>query len=277
MTDALDGEHPKRLIARGKIDQFVERMRDALLQITRAFAPRPVVYRTMDFRSNEFRGLTGGKLFEPAEENPMIGYRGCYHYVRDPELFALELRTLAKVRDETPNLHLIPFVRTRWELEACLEAIAANPLGADCPQSSSRRRGRNYRISRISTGNTCSCSSPGSSTTPSVHRTRQSALASSRGQQVESSARMPPRHHPSSWSAAAVAAASPVCYSDRSASSAFTRGRARRRHASSVNRRQVERPARRRHSAPSVIGKPRYSWRIADDRPCLPHHRELTS
>lgn len=130
MTDALDGEHPNRLIARGETNRFVEGMRDALLEITRAFAPRPVVYRTMDFRSNEFRGLTGGKLFEPAEENPMIGYRGCYRYIRDPELFALELRTLAEVRDETPNLHLmIPFVRTRWELEACLEAIAASPLG----------------------------------------------------------------------------------------------------------------------------------------------------
>ncbi len=130
MTEALEGEHPKRLLARGEADRFVERMRDSLLQITRAFTPRPVIYRTMDFRSNEFRGLTGGKLFEPAEENPMIGYRGCYRYIRDPELFALELRTLAEVRDETPNLHvMIPFVRTRWELEACLEAIDASPLG----------------------------------------------------------------------------------------------------------------------------------------------------
>jgi pyruvate,water dikinase len=84
----------------------------------------------MDFRSNEFRGLRGGSVFEPAEENPMIGFRGCYRYIRDPELFALELRTLAAVRDVTPNLHvMIPFVRTRWELEACLEAIDASPLG----------------------------------------------------------------------------------------------------------------------------------------------------
>jgi pyruvate,water dikinase len=130
MTDALDGEHPKRLLARGEGEQFVARMSASLLEITRAFAPRPVVYRTMDFRSNEFRGLTGGALFEPAEENPMIGFRGCYRYIQDPELFALELRTLARVREETPNLHImIPFVRTRWELEACLEAIDASPLG----------------------------------------------------------------------------------------------------------------------------------------------------
>jgi pyruvate,water dikinase len=130
MTEALDGEHPQRLLARGEDERFVAHMSSALLEVTRAFAPRPVVYRTMDFRSNEFRGLTGGAAFEPAEENPMIGFRGCFRYIRDPELFALELRTLARVREETPNLHvMIPFVRTRWELEACLEAIDASPLG----------------------------------------------------------------------------------------------------------------------------------------------------
>ena len=60
----------------------------------------------------------------------MIGYRGCYRYVREPDLFALELELLARVREETPNLHLmIPFVRTRWELEACIEAVDASPLG----------------------------------------------------------------------------------------------------------------------------------------------------
>ena len=60
----------------------------------------------------------------------MIGYRGCYRYVREPDLFALECELLARVREETPNLHLmIPFVRTRWELEACLELIDASPLG----------------------------------------------------------------------------------------------------------------------------------------------------
>ena len=81
------------------------------------------MYRTIDFRTNEFRGLEGGETYEPVEGNPMIGYRGCYRYVREPDLFALELELLARVREETPNLHLmIPFVRTKWELEACLEA-----------------------------------------------------------------------------------------------------------------------------------------------------------
>lgn len=129
ITDALGGRHPKELIAAGGRPEFIEKMREGLLSITRAFQPRPVVYRTYDFRTNEFRGLKGGEKFEPVEENPMIGYRGCFRYVKEPELFQLELEVLARVREETPNLHLmIPFVRTRWELEACLEMIDRSPL-----------------------------------------------------------------------------------------------------------------------------------------------------
>jgi pyruvate,water dikinase len=130
VTEALDGVHPKRLIADGRSDDFVDRMASQLTMITGAFNPRPVVYRAMDFRSNEFRGLVGGEQFEPTEENPMIGYRGCYRYIRDPETFALELDAVARVRSEHNNLQLmIPFVRTAWELEACLEAIDRSPLG----------------------------------------------------------------------------------------------------------------------------------------------------
>jgi pyruvate,water dikinase len=130
ITDALGGVHPRELIARGGREEFLTRMSASLLRITEAFAPRPVVYRTIDFRTNEFRGLEGGDRFEPVENNPMIGYRGCYRYVNEPDLFALELELLARVREQTPNLHLmLPFVRTRWELESCLEAIDASPLG----------------------------------------------------------------------------------------------------------------------------------------------------
>jgi pyruvate,water dikinase len=131
LTEALGGTHPRQLMAQGRERELVDRMSESLLRITRAFAPRPVVYRTIDFRSNEFRGLEGGSAFEPIEDNPMIGYRGCYRYVREPDLFRLELEILARVRDETPNLHLmIPFVRTRWELETCLELVDASLLGS---------------------------------------------------------------------------------------------------------------------------------------------------
>ncbi len=132
ILDALGGRHPRELVAQGGGDEFVAAMSARLLTITRAFAPRPVIYRTYDFRTNEFRGLTGGERHEPKEENPMIGYRGCFRYVKDPELFDLELRTLARVREQTPNLHvMIPFVRTKWELERCLERIDRSPLGRD--------------------------------------------------------------------------------------------------------------------------------------------------
>jgi len=132
VTDALGGAHPKLLIERGEQKVFVDKMAASLLQITRAFGNRPVVYRSIDFRTNEFSNLEGGSRFEPAEENPMIGYRGCYRYVRDPEVFRLELDVLTKVREESSNLILmIPFVRTKWELEACMELIHESPVGDD--------------------------------------------------------------------------------------------------------------------------------------------------
>jgi pyruvate,water dikinase len=130
LTEALGGVHPRRMIADGRRAEVIDRMAEGVLRISRPFGRRPVVYRTIDFRSNEFAHLAGGDEFEPVEHNPMIGYRGCYRYVREPDLFALELEMLARVREETPNVAvMIPFVRTRWELEACLELIDLSPLG----------------------------------------------------------------------------------------------------------------------------------------------------
>ncbi len=130
LTEALGGRHPRDLIARGEQDHLVDAMVASVGRIGAAFAPRPVVYRATDFRSNEFRGLRGGEAYEPVEHNPMIGYRGCFRYVKEPDLFALELQALARVREQSPNVHLmIPFVRTRWELEECLSLVDASPLG----------------------------------------------------------------------------------------------------------------------------------------------------
>ncbi|MFZ4669209.1 MAG: phosphoenolpyruvate synthase [Microthrixaceae bacterium] len=129
LVDALGGVHPAAMIARGESAEFVGHLADALLEVTTAFGDRPVVYRSTDFRSNEFRGLQGGDEFEPVEANPMIGFRGCFRYVQDPTLFNLELEAMARVREQTPNLHLmIPFVRSAWELERCLELVDASPL-----------------------------------------------------------------------------------------------------------------------------------------------------
>ena len=134
VADALDGVHPRRLIELGQQDRFVDAMSESLLHITRAFSPRPVVYRSIDFRTNEFRGLQGGEAYEPHEANPMIGYRGCYRYTHQPDLFNLELDVLGRVADSTPNIRLmIPFVRTAWELERCLNIVQAHPRAGGLP------------------------------------------------------------------------------------------------------------------------------------------------
>lgn len=130
MTEALHGRHPRQLIARGEQRGLVDALAGGIAQVARAFAPRPVIYRATDFRTNEFRGLAGGAEFEPVERNPMIGYRGCYRYVKEPDVFASELAALAIVREQYPNVHLmIPFVRTGWELQECLSAVDRSPLG----------------------------------------------------------------------------------------------------------------------------------------------------
>jgi len=91
-----------------------------------------VIYRALDFRTNEFRGLEGGEQFEPHEENPMIGVRGAFRYVREPDLFRRELQALRQVRTEWPNLHLmIPFVRTGSELRACKRLIDESGLSEE--------------------------------------------------------------------------------------------------------------------------------------------------
>jgi pyruvate, water dikinase len=130
LEDALGNRHPRDLIAHAEQDSLVDKLATAVGRVASAFAPRPVVYRASDFRTNEFRNLKGGDEYEPEEHNPMIGYRGCYRYVSNPDLFGLELTALARVRERNPNLHLmIPFVRTKWELEKCLELVDASPLG----------------------------------------------------------------------------------------------------------------------------------------------------
>jgi pyruvate,water dikinase len=124
MMSALQGVHPRELIERDQTDGFVHRMTEGLTTIASAFAPRPVVYRAMDFRTNEFRGLQGAERHEPVEANPMIGYRGAFRYTREPDLFGLELLALAEARRSHPNLHLmLPFVRTGWEMRRCRELI----------------------------------------------------------------------------------------------------------------------------------------------------------
>jgi pyruvate, water dikinase len=132
VIDACDGVHPRQLIEEGKSSQFIDAMVRKLRIFTRAFYPRPIIYRAIDFRTNEFRNLRGGDKYETVEQNPMIGFRGCYRYIQNPDLFELELKVLQKVREQDKNLHLmIPFVRTLWEFKQCKEIIERSELGRD--------------------------------------------------------------------------------------------------------------------------------------------------
>ncbi|HEX6135510.1 MAG TPA: phosphoenolpyruvate synthase [Longimicrobiales bacterium] len=129
ILETLEGRHPRLLLERNQGGEFIERMASQLERFATAFHPRPVMYRAMDFRSNEFRGLESGERFEPHEANPMIGYRGCARYVREPELFRLELQALRQVRARFDNLHLmLPFVRTGLEFEQCAALVRGSGL-----------------------------------------------------------------------------------------------------------------------------------------------------
>jgi pyruvate, water dikinase len=130
VVEALEGVHPRLLIEQGRSERFVERMADSLTAFANAFAPRPITYRTIDFRTNEFRGLEGGERFEPEEANPMIGYRGALRYTREPDLLGLELEAIARVWDAGhTNFHvMIPFVRTPREVVAVRDQMEAAGL-----------------------------------------------------------------------------------------------------------------------------------------------------
>ncbi len=112
------GVHPKEFIKQKKESVFISRLNRDLLKFVVPFSPRPVVYRATDFKTNEYRNLKGGKDYEPNEENPMLGFRGAYRYIANPDVFKMELMAIKKVWEKGyRNLHLmIPFVRTPWEL-----------------------------------------------------------------------------------------------------------------------------------------------------------------
>ena len=120
------GEHPRFMIEEGRGSEFSEKLANGIEAFTKAFDPRPVVYRMTDFKTNEYRDLKGGQQFESSEENPMLGYRGASRYVADINVFRLELDAIKKVRGKYKNLWvMVPFVRTVKEL-ANVKALMEN-------------------------------------------------------------------------------------------------------------------------------------------------------
>jgi len=123
------GGHPRYMLHEGKGEQFMEMLARGITTFTKAFYPRPVVYRTTDFKTNEYRNLRGGDKYEEFEENPMIGYRGCSRYTRETEVFRLEVDTIKKVCQSYDNLYvMIPFVRFVDELARIKRFFVAEGL-----------------------------------------------------------------------------------------------------------------------------------------------------
>lgn len=117
----------------GPREYFVQRVAEGVSTIAAAFAPHPVIVRMSDFKSNEYANLVGGELFEPHEENPMIGYRGASRYLSEEfaDCFAMEAEALRYVRDEmglTNVKIMIPFVRTVAEAKGVIDLLGEHGL-----------------------------------------------------------------------------------------------------------------------------------------------------
>lgn len=127
------GTHPDQIITQGGGERFIQTFTKALEKVARDFYPRPVTFRTLDLKSNEYSGLQGGDKFEEREENPMLGLRGCARYLARPESFRLELRAVKRVRETglTNVRVMVPFVRFPDELTKCRQMAEEEGLFAD--------------------------------------------------------------------------------------------------------------------------------------------------
>ncbi|WP_237061427.1 phosphoenolpyruvate synthase [Microbulbifer zhoushanensis] len=152
ILNRMIGIHPKALLELDKLpedlqktireriggydspeDFIVEKLVEGISTLAAAFAPNRVIVRLSDFKSNEYAHLVGGQLYEPSEENPMLGFRGAARYRSDDfrQCFALECRALKKVRDEMglDNVEImVPFVRTPAEAAEVVSLMADNGL-----------------------------------------------------------------------------------------------------------------------------------------------------
>ena len=115
------------------VDFYIDKLVEGISTLAVAFMDQPVIVRMSDFKSNEYANLLGGKLYEPSEENPMLGFRGASRYVSDNfrDCFELECKALKRVRDEMglTNVEImIPFVRTVGEAAQVIELLEKNGL-----------------------------------------------------------------------------------------------------------------------------------------------------
>ncbi len=152
IINRMIGVHPNALLQYDELDEntreaideqmagyenpitfFVEKLAEGISTIAAAFSPEPVIVRMSDFKSNEYANLIGGEIYEPSEENPMLGFRGASRYVSEKfrPCFELECAALKRVRNDmglTNVQIMIPFVRTVAEARRVLELLAENGL-----------------------------------------------------------------------------------------------------------------------------------------------------
>lgn len=115
------------------VEYYIERLKEGIATIAAAFYPKPVIVRLSDFKSNEYANLVGGSLFEPKEENPMLGFRGAARYISPDfqDCFALECEAVKRVRGAMglSNVEvMIPFVRTIAEARQVTEHLKIHGL-----------------------------------------------------------------------------------------------------------------------------------------------------
>jgi len=129
------GKHPRLLIEEGGEQLMVDKFADGIAQVAKSFRPGPVVYRFLDFKPDEFLSIPGGEKYEREAghvgPNPLIGYRGCFRYVKEPDIFRLECRAIKKVREELGLKNvwvMLPFVRTIQEFQAAKKIMEEEGL-----------------------------------------------------------------------------------------------------------------------------------------------------
>jgi pyruvate,water dikinase len=152
IINRMIGVHPKALLNYANLPQdikesvdkriagyddpvgfYVEKLVEGISTLAAAFSPKKVIVRLSDFKSNEYANLIGGKLYEPEEENPMLGFRGVSRYISENfrDCFELECRALKRVRNEMglTNVEImVPFVRTLGEASQVIDLLAENGL-----------------------------------------------------------------------------------------------------------------------------------------------------
>lgn len=125
------GIHPKHMIQEGRQKEYIEKLASGMAEFCKNFNPRPVIYRASDFKTNEYRSLKWGKLYEPEEPNPLLGFRGALRYINSPDVFKMEIEAIKMVRNKfnLKNLWLmIPFCRSPQELSQVKKIITDNGL-----------------------------------------------------------------------------------------------------------------------------------------------------